>query len=148
MCAGVGCGNRVVEPGEEADPPPGPLSVVPVDPGTCRYDFSRINQLYCNGSCGNWGGGTDCDQGDADAFCRLKMDNPRSAAVNFSVVDALPQPGICCPPPSFDPGMLGCTTLGTLTSRGVSLTVSVHPTSLFSTHQGGNVITNVVCTDP
>ena len=149
MCVGgLGCGNGVLEPGEEADPPPGPLSVVPLDPGTCRYDFSRINQLYCNGSCGNWDFGTDCGQGDADAFCRLKMDNPRSVAVNFSVVDALQQPGICCPPPSFAPGLLGCTPLGTLTSRGVSLAVSVHPTNLFSTHQGGNVVTNVICTDP
>jgi hypothetical protein len=146
--SGTGCGNRVLEPGEEADPPPGPVSVVPLDPGTCRYDFSRINQWYCNGSCGNWGGLTDCDQGDADAFCRLKMDNPRSVALNFSIIDALPQPGVCCPPPSFPPGSLGCTTLGTLTSRGVSLTISVHPTNLFSTHQGGNVITNLVCTDP
>jgi hypothetical protein len=148
MCTGASCGNRVIEPGEEADPPPSPVSAVPLDPGTCRYDFSTIPQWYCNSSCGNWGGGTDCDEGDADAFCRLKMDNPQSRAVGFSVVTALPAPGVCCPPPSQPPGSLGCTTLGTLTSRGVSLTVSVHPSNLLSTHQGGRVITNLVCTDP
>jgi hypothetical protein len=149
ICTGAGCGNRVVEPGEEADPPPGPLPQVPLDPRTCRYDFSRINQLYCAGTCGNWGGDSGCDQGDADAFCRLKMDNPRSVAVTFSVVPALHQSGICCPPPSFpDPSTLGCTALGTLASRGVTLNVSVHPTNLFSTHMGGDVITNAICTDP
>jgi len=143
-----GCGNRVLEPGEEADPPPGPLMIVPLDQRTCRYDFSRINQWYCNGSCGNWGGGNDCDQGDADAFCKLKTDNPRSTALSFTIVNALQEPGVCCPPPSFPPSALGCTSLGTLASRGVNINVSVHPTNLFSTHQGGKVVTNLVCSDP
>jgi hypothetical protein len=149
MCVMGACGDRIVEPGEEGDPPPGPLmSVVPLDPRTCRYDFSRISQWYCHGTCGNWGGANGCDQGDANAFCKLKMDNPSSTALSFSVVDAMQAPGVCCPPPSFATGTLGCTSVGVLSSRGVQLAVSVHPTNLFSTHQGGKVITNLVCTDP
>jgi hypothetical protein len=76
------------------------------------------------------------------------MDNPLSTALSFSIVQALPEPGVCCPPPSYQPGSLGCTSVGVLSSRGVPLAVSVHPTNLFSTHQGGKVITNLVCTSP
>lgn len=150
MClGGTGtCGDRVVQSGEEADPPPGPISsVVPLNPMTCRYDFSRITQWYCNGTCGNWGGPADCDQLDADAFCKLKMDNPRSVAVGWSTARASAAPGVCCPPPSYAPGSLGCTTVGVLSSRGVNLAVSVHATDLYSTHQGGTVIVNLVCSN-
>jgi hypothetical protein len=144
------CGNGAVEPGEEADPPPGPLaSVVPLDAQTCRYDFSRITQWYCHGTCGNWGGGpADCDQLDADSFCKLKMDNARSVALSWGTARAASAPGVCCPPPSNPPGSLGCTTVGVLSSRGVSVPVSVHPTDLYSTHQAGTVITNLQCSDP
>jgi hypothetical protein len=121
---------------------------VPVNPMTCRYDFSNISQWYCNGTCGNWGGIDDCDQADADVFCQLKMDNPRSRATQWGTARAAAAPGVCCPPPSSQPGSLGCTSLGVLSSRGVTLAVSVHPTNLLSTHQGGTVITNLVCTDP
>jgi hypothetical protein len=76
------------------------------------------------------------------------MDNPRATAVSFAIVSAFEEPGVCCPPPTFPPASLGCTSLGTLTSRGVSLNVSVHPRDLRSTHQDGKVITNLVCTDP
>lgn len=148
MCTMGTCGDGALQSGEEADPPPGPLSVVPLDPRTCRYDFSRINQWYCYGTCGNWGGPNECDQLDADAFCRLKMDNPRSTAVSFQIVTARAEPGVCCPPPTHDPGTNGCTSVGVLSSRGVNLAVSVHPTNLFSTHSGGQVVTNLVCTDP
>jgi hypothetical protein len=150
MCVTTGgfCGDGVRQANEEADPPPGQLAIVPLDPMTCRYDFSRINQWYCHGSCGNWGGGEDCDEADAHAFCRLKMDNPRSQATSFGVVAAGPQPGVCCPPPTYGPGALGCTDLGVLSTRGVSINVSVHPTNLLSTHQSGRVITSLVCTDP
>jgi hypothetical protein len=148
ICTAGTCGDRSIQFPEENDPPPGPLSVVPLDPRTCRYDFSRINQWYCYGTCGNWGGPNECDQLDADAFCRLKMDNPRSTAASFIITTARAEPGVCCPPPTHTPGSLGCTSLGVLSSRGVNLAVSVHPTNLFSTHQGGQVISNLVCTDP
>jgi hypothetical protein len=152
MCVGGGngtCGDRVTQSWEEADPPPGPLGVVPLNPRTCRYDFSAIEQWYCNGTCGNWGGGRpECDQLDADAFCKLKTDNARSIAIGWDTARAYAAPGVCCPPPSYAPGSLGCTSLGVLASRGVDLAVSVHPTNLFSTHQGGTVITNLRCTTP
>lgn len=147
-CATGMCGDRVRQSSEEGDPPPGASMVVPLDPLTCRYDFSRINQWYCHGSCGNWGGGDDCGQEDADAFCKLKMDNPRSTAVSFAIGQARAEAGVCCPPPTYAPGALGCTDLGVLSSRGVSLNISVHPNNLFSTHQAGRVVTNLICTDP
>jgi len=147
-CVSGKCGDGRLEPAEEGDPPPGPAPIVPLDPLTCRYDFSRINQWYCHEACGNWGGSKGCDQLDADAFCKLKMDNPNSTAIGWRTMRAMEAPGVCCPAPTFEPGSLGCTSLGVLSSRGVGLAVSVHPTNLFSTHQGGTVITDLVCTDP
>jgi hypothetical protein len=143
------CGNMMLEVTEEQDPPPGPSMAVPLDPQTCRFDFANINQWYCNGSCGNWGGSNqNCEQGDADAFCKLKMDNPLSTATSFQVATAFAAPGVCCPPPTVAPGGLGCVSLGVLSSRGVLINVSVHETSVVSTHGAGSVITNLVCTDP
>jgi hypothetical protein len=148
-CVGPGtCGDRVVQPSEEGDPPPGPLMIAPLDFRTCRYDLSRINQWYCNGSCGNWGGPDGCDQLDANAFCKLKMDNPRSTAIEWSTAPAMAAPGVCCPPPTDAPGSRGCTPLGVLSTRGVNTAVSVHPSNLLGTHQAGTVITNLLCTDP
>jgi hypothetical protein len=148
MCAIGTCGDGVVQPGEEGEPPPGPLMLTPLDPATCRWDLSRIDQWYCHGGCGNWGGGEDCDELDAHAFCKLKMDNPRSEALSFTITRARAEPGVCCPPPSYAPGALGCTSLGVLSSRGVSVNVSVHPSSILSTHHDGRVITGLVCSDP
>jgi cysteine-rich repeat protein len=137
------CGNGALDPGEELDPPPGPSQVVPVNDQTCRFDFSAITQLYCNGSCGTWGSSEGgCQQGDADAFCKLKTGNPSSSATSFVVGVASAAPGICCPTISG----LGCTELGVLTDRGVLERVSVHETDLLSTHGPGAVITDVVCT--
>jgi hypothetical protein len=147
-CAAGTCGDGIVQPGEEADPPPGELTVVPLNPATCRYDFSRIEQWYCHRSCGNWGGGEDCDDFDAHVFCKLKMDNPESMAESYTITTARAQPGVCCPPPTYPPGALGCTSLGVLASRGVSLNVSVHPSDVLSTHQDGRVIIGLVCSDP
>jgi hypothetical protein len=143
------CGNTTLEVGEELDPPPGPSTAVPLDTISCRYDFSAITQWYCNGTCGNWGGSASgCDQGDADVFCKLKMDNPNSTATTFGTGTAAAAPGVCCPPPTAQPGGLGCVSLGVLTSRGVALNVGVHDTSLSGTHGGGTVIMNLVCTNP
>jgi hypothetical protein len=144
----IGCGDGDLDPGEERDPPPGPSSSVPVDDLTCRYDFSAIRQLYCNGSCGNWDANPDCQQGDADAFCKIKMDNPGSTATSFTVGPALTAPGICCPPPTAPPGAFGCVPLGALSDRGVSIAISVHDTNVQSTHGPGNSIIDAVCTDP
>jgi hypothetical protein len=142
------CGNMMLEVNEEADPPPGPSVAAPLNAMSCRYDFSNINQWYCNGTCGNWGGPDGCDQADADAFCKLKMDNPLSTATTFQTTVAFAAPGVCCPPPSVPPGGLGCANLGILSSRGVMINVSVNDTSVVATHGAGSVITNLVCTDP
>lgn len=137
------CGNGVLDPGEELDPPSSPSRVVPVSDQTCRFDFSTITQLYCNGGCGTWGDGEfGCQQSDADAFCKLKTGNPNSTASSFVVGVASAAPGICCPTISG----LGCTELGVFTDRGVQERVSVHETSLLSTHGPGAVISSVVCT--
>ena len=145
----ITCNDGTLDPGEDTDTLPGPSTTVPVDELTCRYDFSGLEQLYCSGTCGNWGGDPDgCDQGDADAFCKLKMDNPLSTATSFDVGTALDAPGVCCPPPTIAPGGLGCVDLGTFTDRGVDLNVSVHDTSVLSNHGGGAIVHNVVCTDP
>jgi hypothetical protein len=132
--------------GEDADPPASPSRTVPVSDLTCRYDFSGINQLSCAGTCGAWGGGDGCQQADADAFCKLKTGNPNSTASNFVVGLATATPGICCP--TVDPYVTGCVPLGSFANRGVTQPVSVHDTSLSSTHGRGAVITDVVCTNP
>jgi hypothetical protein len=143
------CGNNTLEQDEELDPPPGPSSSVPLDTNTCRYDFSSINQLYCNGSCGNWNNSAaGCDQIDADVLCKLKMDNPNSTATSFQTGTATAAPGVCCPPPTWQPGNGGCVDLGVLSSRGVTTNVSVHDTSVLSTHGGGTVVMGVQCTNP
>jgi cysteine-rich repeat protein len=147
-CTFPRCGDGQLNPaaGEELDPPSSPSMVVPVNDLTCRYDFSAINQLFCAGTCGTWGGGNGCQQADADAFCRLKTGNPSSTAASFTLGVAMAAPGICCP--SVDPNVTGCTPLRTFDDRGVPQFVSVHETSLVSTHGPGQVITNVACTNP
>ena len=64
------CGDGVLDEGEEYDPAPGPYTTIVVDDETCRWDFSSVRQLYCNGSC-SWAGDSDCDAADADIFCKL-----------------------------------------------------------------------------
>src|SRR6185369_6918199 len=66
-------------------------SCVPAAP-----DLSAITQLYCNGACGSWGGGIDCQQADADVFCRIKTNDPNAVAESFEVAPAAALPGICC----------------------------------------------------
>ena len=126
---------------EENDPPPGPSTSVPLDPVTCRYNFSALPQLYCEGTCGNWNNGANgCDQTDADVFCKLKTDNPLSTATSFTVAIATAEPGVCCPPPPWAPGPGGGVNLGVLSTRGVVTNVAVHDTSVLSTHGSGNVV--------
>lgn len=147
-CLAIACGNDRLDPGEARDPPPGPLNSVPVDDETCRYDFSNIQQFYCSGSCGNWGGGSGCQQAGADVFCKLETGNPDATATSFTLGSTLTAPGVCCPPPTAQPGTFGCVEVGVLTSRGVTLPVSVHDTNLRSTHAAGMAIVGVVCAEP
>lgn len=153
-CTVARCGDGVIDPGEELDPPVSPSVAVPVDPQTCRYDFSDIGQLYCNHACGNWNGLNGCQVEDADALCKLRTGNPRSTLKDtergWNVESAKMAPGVCCPPPGAEPGTLGCVALGDMASRGVDLEVSVHDHDLNSTHGTGAVVTvdPLNCTDP
>lgn len=137
------CGDGQLDPSEDLDPPVSPSEWVPVNAQTCRFDFSRIQQLSCAGTCGTWGGGSGCQQADADAFCKLKTGNPNSHAIRFYLGIATAEPGICCP--SVDASMFGCTPLRQFDNRGVPLLVAVHEANLLSTHGPGKVITSVMC---
>ncbi|MBI4702204.1 MAG: hypothetical protein HY744_13835, partial [Deltaproteobacteria bacterium] len=139
VCQPALCGNNKVDPGEEYDPPPGPFSSAPVLANTCRWDFSKVEQLYCNGGC-SWSGGSDCDQTEADIFCKLKMDNSKSTALSWQKPTALAKPGFSCP-------SIG-NNLGPLVSRGVNVNVWYQDSSILGNHGAGNVITNVQCTNP
>jgi hypothetical protein len=131
---------------EEVDPPLGPSMRVPLNDVTCRYDFALITQLYCSGTCGAWGGGDGCQQQDADALCKLKTGNPNSIASSFQAGLVAASPGICCP--NEDPAEYGCTVIGKLLNRGVTLDIYIDETSLADSHPGGQVVRNVTCTNP
>jgi hypothetical protein len=133
------CGDSVLDPYEEYDPPPGPFSSAQVDSTTCRYDFSAVNQLYCNGSC-TWAGSSGCDQSDADILCQLITDNPASTATSWSATTALNEPGFSCP----GSGMMIDT------DRGVASTIDVYyqDSSILANHGAGDVIAYPSCTDP
>jgi hypothetical protein len=135
------CGDGFLDvgEGEEYEPPPGPFSSIEVDSGSCRWDFSEVNQLYCNGSC-SWAGGSDCDQYDADILCQLIMDNADSTATSWTSTTSLSEGGFPCTP-------LGYGTVIN-TDRGVTVTVSYQDSSILSDHGSGNVIAYPVCTDP
>jgi hypothetical protein len=136
------CGDGKVTGGEEWDPLPGPFTTAPVTP-LCRFDFSSVPQLYCHADC-SWGGAPGCDQADADVFCKLRTDNPRSTASAFTAGVRLDAPGFSCP---------GEVTLGTdigpLPSRGVTSNVFYSDGSIAQTHgPSGIAIVAVTCTDP
>jgi len=134
-----GCGDGILEAGEERDPPPGPFSSVSVDPATCRWHFENVAQLYCNGGC-SWGGVSDCDQVDADIFCKLRTGNPNSTATTFVITTAQPVPGFPC---------LGSTpNVGPLPLRGVTVNVPYQDSSILANHGPGHVIVSPTCTNP
>lgn len=137
-CELLTCGNGVLEPGEDIDPPP-TGAVTAVDPLTCRWAFDKVEQLYCAGSC-TWAGDVGCDQADADVFCKLRTGNPLSKATSFVVGRALDKPGFSCP-------FLG-TSLGTMPARGVNRDVRYQDSSILESHGAGEVIVNPVCTNP
>lgn len=133
------CGDSVLDELEEVDPPPGPFSTVSVDDETCRWDFSEVEQLYCNGTC-TWAGGSSCDEADADVFCQLKMDNPDSEATDYRIVRALDKPGFTCANGGYG------TRINT--DRGYSGPVAYQDESVLANHGAGWVIVEVECTDP
>ena len=131
------CGDGILDPGEERDPPDSEFSTIDVDPLTCRWDFSEVQQLFCNSGC-SWAGAFGCDEADADVFCKLRTGNPLSEAESYTIESALSEPGFPCPS--------GYPTV--YTDRGIDGTVYYTDLNLLTTHGSGDVITNPICTDP
>ena len=148
-CKQTTCGNNAIDMNERCDGMQGVVqggAMACYPPGNkleCKWDFSKVSQLYCNGGC-SWAGACDCDQADADIFCKLKTGNPSSTAISFTKTTALAQEGFPCQPV----GSYG-TALGAIPEYGVNLAtnggVRYQPTSILANHGAGNVITNVQC---
>jgi hypothetical protein len=135
------CGNGTLDPGEETDSTADGTREVPVNPITCRFDFSDIKQWFCAETCGFWGDRKEgCQQEDADAFCRLKMDDFRATARSFDVKNTTANPGICCPTAARV-----CAPVGNFGNRGVDVNV-LSTDDLASSHGTKASITNLVCT--
>jgi cysteine-rich repeat protein len=115
-----------------------PFPEVPCS-NACLYDFSTVPQLYCNGTCA-WAGAQNCDQADADIYCRLRTGNPASTASSFQVVTALAQHGFSCPGYA--------TNLGPLPQFGVNQDVWYQSTSVLANHGSGQVVASATCTNP
>jgi hypothetical protein len=140
LCTKPLCGNGTLEPGEETDSIADGTKEVPVDRVTCRFDFSRITQWFCDSTCGLWGDGkAGCQQADADAFCRLKMDDFRATARSFDIKNTTTDPGVCCPNANRV-----CTGLANFGNRGVDVNV-FSTDDLASTYGEKMSITNLVC---
>ena len=132
-CIESGCGDGDIDEDEHCDGDPGLAGVGCTT--DCLYDFSGVNQLYCNGSC-TWAGAQDCDQADADIFCQLTTGDPDSVATSFSVMIALDEPGFACPSLGVDLGVL---------TEYVNVQVWYETGSVAMTHGPGNVVTGVTC---
>ncbi len=151
-CDGVdepcsGCGDGILDPGEEVDPPVSIFTTLTVDPVTCRYDFSNVPQLYCNGGCTWDDSQAGCGEGDADIFCQLKTDNPLSESQAFGTVSALPTHGFPCARSNYGTPM-GADVTDRLMSP-LSFAVRYMDGDVRAAHNnGGTVINVVVCTDP
>lgn len=130
-----GCGDGILQDGEEVDPPLSPFTEVDIDPETCRWDFSEVEQLYCYGMC-SWAGPPGCDQSDADTLCKLIMDNPLAVAKPYE------EGGWVRSPPLSEAGFagVGCSR-GTLidTDRGVPY-VAWMDASIAAHHGGGGEV--------
>jgi hypothetical protein len=135
------CGNGLLNSTEEFEPAPGPFASAPVNANTCRFDFSRVTQLFCNGGC-SVSGPSGCDQADANLLCKLKTGSSTSVASSFSIELTLAAPGFTCPFEGFG------TQVPNMAGRGVQVPVfysedslAAHGDSPFPTS-----VTNVVCT--
>ena len=148
-CTSSSCGNMVVDANERCDGASCALcnaQVACFAPGNvneCRWDFSKVPQLYCNGTC-TWAGGNGCDQADADVFCKLLKGDPNAKALSFQVMTAQAVGGFSCQAI----GNYG-TPLGPIPEYGVNLAtnggVRYQATSILANHGAGDVIVNPVC---
>ena len=138
-------GNGVKDTGEDYDPPSSApsFSSISVDNSTCRWDFSSVKQLYCNGSC-TWAGSSGFDQEDANILCRLITGNPNSNATSWEDKTALAEPGFPCAPLNS-----GAKIDIDKASRGidyVNFDLRYQDSSILANHGAGKVIANPICT--
>jgi hypothetical protein len=142
-CVATLCGNNVIDNGERCD---GSLGVPAGNQITCRksgakneckFDFSAVPQLYCNGSC-SWAGASGCDQADADIYCKLITGSTTSTASSFTLGTAQGVPGFSCP--SYG------TNMGTMPEYNVNVSVWYQGTSILANHGGGQIISSATCT--
>jgi hypothetical protein len=149
-CTMPPCGDGIRQVGEKCDgndglPPGGEVTCrPPLTANQCNYDFSEVTQFYCDGAC-SLGGQPNCDQFEANVFCRLKTGNPSSTATVFSTAAPLDEPGFDCA------ALASGINLGVMQEYGVLSTVRYNPVSVARTHPGASaaaVIDGVLCTDP
>jgi hypothetical protein len=134
------CGNGSRDPGERCDgavgvPAGGLVSCRPAGTNGCKFDFSKVNQLYCGGSC-TWAGTTGCDQADADLLCKLKLGSATATASAFVLGAPQNAPGFTCPTYGID--------LGPMPEYGVSQHVYYHPISVARAGTD-QIITSATC---
>jgi hypothetical protein len=134
----------VKDTGEDYDPPSSApsFSSISVSSSTCRWDFTSVKQLYCNGSC-SWAGSTGCDQEDANILCRLITGNPNSTASSWEHKVALNVPGFSCGPHNY-----GTKIDIDKASRGIDVTFGLRyqDSSILANHGHGYVVANPTCT--
>ena len=128
------CGNGVLDSGEEFDTAPAGFGPPLINTNTCKFDFSQVAQLYCNGRC-SVAGPSGCDQEDADLLCKLKTGNPNSVAASFGLALAVGETGFTCPGSG--------TQVPNLSGRGIGVRVDYGVLPV-----GGYSVTNVACTNP
>ena len=127
-------GTGIVCPPEaKCDPkdPPFPEAVCTED---CELDFTSAVQLYCNGTC-SVAGPEDCDQADADVFCKLLTRSPTAHAVEFLVYDTEVGPGFGCE---------GGVLVGPFPEWGVDLQLHWSPIDLPPGHSGSAILVDVL----
>jgi len=146
---GPHCGDNYVakDQGERCD------GIVPLDGVTCKsncfYDFSKITQMYCAGTC-SWGGVSGCDQADADIFCKLKLGTATAKATSFKLGSPTNGYGFPCGNPKLyavidemgnDPRL----NLGKLPEFGVNQDVMYQSKDILKTHGDKPSIVQISC---
>ena len=106
----------------------------------CPELVKKAKGLYCDKDCGFWlDNGWDCDQKDADAFCRLKNCDDTSTALSYEITPAKTIPGFACRGIGEDLGV----------QTWVTGMVHVHFVDDIRAHHGnGNIVSNIVCSKP
>jgi cysteine-rich repeat protein len=130
------CGDGTMQIEEQCEPGSVLAGTSFVCSAACVYDFSSVPQLYWHGAC-SYAGPPDCDEMDANVYCRLITGDPGSVASSYALLPALDDVGFSC----VDMG----TNLGPMPLLGVPGDVWYQDSSLQANHGGGLAVMNVVC---